>query len=122
MQANPNAIVPFPPEEAYSDPTFASCFKTRCFKTWGLRIFQSSYIYLYGAGMYSFFENYDAGCLVTTNCQQTMVSIEKSEAIYLFVVNTVGAETMVQVDDVPLALSMPNVNLFADTVAVFEYP
>ncbi|KAF2151285.1 glycoside hydrolase family 55 protein [Myriangium duriaei CBS 260.36] len=122
MQANPNALASFPPVDAYSDPTFASCFQTRCFKTWGLRIFDSSYIYLYGAGMYSFFENYDAGCLVTSNCQQTMVSIEQSEAIYLFVVNTVGAETMVQVDDQPLALAVPNANLFADTVAVFEYP
>lgn len=122
MEDNPNSITPFPPNSLYSDPTFGACFKATCFKTFGLRIYNSSYIYLYGAGMYSFFNNYDSGCLVTSNCQQTMVSVEMSEAIYLFVVNTVGAETMVQVDGVPIALNGLNVNGFTDTVALFEYP
>lgn len=122
MQANPNSITPYPPNPDYSDPMFTTCRQPNCYKTFGLRVYNSSYIYLYGAGMYSFFENYDSGCLVTNTCQQTMVSVEMSEAVYFFALNTVGAETMIEVDGVAIALNDVNTNGFAETVAVFEYP
>jgi glucan 1,3-beta-glucosidase len=72
--------------------------------------------------MYSFFNNYDSGCLATTNCQQNMVSVEESQGIYLYAVNTVGSANIVSVDDVELVPAIANPNGFADTVAIFEYP
>jgi len=122
MQGNPNALVPFSANSKYNDPTFGDCFAKSCFKTWGLRILASSYIYLYGGGMYSFFENYDTGCLLTTSCQQNMVSVEQSQAVYLYAVNTVGTSNMVAVDGYPVSPAGPNENSFSDTMAVFEYP
>ena len=122
MQANPNALQPFPPLTSYSDPTFSECFATTCFKTYGLRIYNSTYVLIYGTGLYSFFDNYDSGCLLTNNCQQNMVSIEESEGIYVYALNTVGAYNMVEVDLVELVPSGQNTNTFCDTLAVFEYP
>jgi hypothetical protein len=72
--------------------------------------------------MYSFFNNYDSGCLATTNCQQKMVSVEQSQGIYLYAVNTVGSSNLVTVDQVDLVPAISNANGFADTVAIFEYP
>lgn len=122
MQNNPNAVAPYPPLTEWNDPTFSECFLSNCPKTWGLRIVNSSYIFAYGAGMYSFFNNYDSGCLATHNCQQRMVSIEQSQAIYLYAVNTVGSSNLVTVDQVDLVPAVANANGFADTVAIFEYP
>jgi glucan 1,3-beta-glucosidase len=122
MQNNPNALSAFQPLSEWNDPTFANCFTSNCAKTWGMRIFNSTYIFVYGAGMYSFFNNYDGGCLTTTNCQQTMISVEQSQGIYMYVVNTVGTANMVSVDGVDLVPALANTNGFADTVAIFEYP
>ena len=122
MQNNPDALSTFLPDDRYSDPTFDTCFLPICTKTWGLRIFNSTYLFNYGAGMYSFFQNYDSGCLTTHNCQQKIVSIEQSEAIYLYALNTVGAQDNVDVDNVAIAAAVDNPNNFADTVALFEYP
>jgi hypothetical protein len=72
MQNNPNAPSAYPPLANWNDPTFSDCFTVNCPKTWGLRIFNSTYIFVYGAGLYSFFNNYDSGCLATINCQQKM--------------------------------------------------
>ena len=88
----------------------------------GLRIYNSTYILVYGAGLYSFFDNYDSGCLLTSSCQQNMVSIEASEGIYLYALSTEGAQNMVEVDGVALVPEGLNGNNFCDTVAVFEYP
>ena len=122
MQANPDALQPFPPQTAWSDPEFSNCFSVTCFKTFGLRIYNSTYILLYGGGLYSFFDNYDSGCLLTTNGQQYMVSIEQSEGIYLYALSTKGSMNLIEVDDVELVPASTNTNNFCDTVAVFEYP
>lgn len=122
MQNNPNALASFQPREDYYDPQFANCFLPTCAKTYGLVIKNSTYIYNYGAGLYSFFNNYDVGCIVTGNCQQFMVSIEQSQAIYLFGLNTIAVENMVEVDGVSLVPGRANLNNFCQTVALFEYP
>jgi glucan 1,3-beta-glucosidase len=60
-QPNPNAIIPFTPNAAYDDPDFAaSCAgKTgNCAMAWGVRMVESTDIVTYGAGLYSFFNNY----------------------------------------------------------------
>lgn len=61
-QPNPIATYPFPALTEWNDPDFASsCANStgeNCAEGWGLRIIDSEYIYVYGAGMYSFFDNY----------------------------------------------------------------
>ena len=122
MQNNPNSLEPYSASTVYSDPDFSNCYRPTCYKTWGLRIYNSTYVLVYGAGLYSFFNNYDSGCILTTNCQQNTVSVEMSEGIYLYALNTVATENMVEVDDVSLVPEAYNTNSFCETVAAFEYP
>lgn len=122
MQNNPNALSSYTPSAVYSDPTFSECYQPICYKTFGLRFFNSTYIYVYGAGLYSFFNNYDSGCLITENCQSLMVSLEQSEAIYVYALSTKAATNMVEVDQVAIVPQAPNTNGFCQTNAVFEYP
>jgi len=123
MQNNPSALAAHQPLESWSDPSgFEQCFLPTCAKTYGLAFKNSTRVFNYGAGLYSFFNNYDSGCLITTNCQQFMVTIEQSEGIYLYGLNTVAASIMVEVDGVALVPEGANVNSFCRTLAVFEYP
>ena len=122
MQSNPNALTPFMPRTDWSDPNFGHCFRPTCEKTFALHISNSTYVYVYGAGMYSFFDNYDSGCLLTTACQTNIVAIEKSEAVYLFAMSTKASEDMFMVDGVSLVPASANKNGFCETVALFEYP
>lgn len=122
MQANPNALSSFQPNPKYSDPTFSECYPRLCYKTFGLRVFNSTYAFIYGAGLYSFFDDYDQGCLITEDCQTLMVSLEQSEGVYLYALSTKAAEYMVEVDQTPLVLGSDNPSTFCQTVALFEYP
>ena len=122
MQDNPNSLSSFQPQTAYSDPTFDECYQATCYKTFGLRFFNSTYIFVYGAGLYSFFNNYDQGCLITESCQIMMVSLEQSEGIYVYALNTKAATNMVEIDQVAIVPQAANANGFCQTVAIFEYP
>jgi glucan 1,3-beta-glucosidase len=123
MQNDPNSLNAFTPQDVYSDPTFDECgIVDTCYKTFGLRLFNSTYVYTYGAGLYSFFNNYDQGCLLTESCQWLMVSMEQSEGIYLYALSTEAATNMVEVDQIPLVNQADNTNGFCQTVAIFEYP
>lgn len=106
----------------WNDPTFSECFAQTCYKTWGLRIYQSSYILIYGAGLYSFFNNYDSACILTSNCQEHMVSLIRSEAVYIYTLNTVATSDLVEVDGTALVPALANANWFCHTVAIFEFP
>jgi len=122
MQTNPRANVAFAANPTYSDPTFQYCFQDICYKTWGLRVYSSTYIFIYGAGLYSFFQNYDSTCLLTESCQENAVSLEESEAIYIFGLYTIGMENLVQVDGTDLIPDGENINTFGQSVAIFEFP
>ena len=60
-QANPKAPQPFTPSAQYKDPTYAHCPGTSqtCALSYGLRVHDSANVYLYGAGLYNFFNDYD---------------------------------------------------------------
>lgn len=61
FQSNPGAQVPFPTLTAWGDPSYAACTTASCRKSWALRILNSRKTLIYGAGLYSFFENYSSG-------------------------------------------------------------
>jgi hypothetical protein len=61
FQPSPNALTPFSPVSSLNDPNFStSCngVSGNCANAWGLRIINSQNILVYGAGLYSFFNNY----------------------------------------------------------------
>ena len=122
MQNNPNALSSFQPDARYSDPTFSECYQVTCYKTFALRFYNTINSYVYGAGLYSFFNNYDQGCLLTESCQIMMVSLEKSEGIYLYALSSKAAVNIVEVDQVAIVPQQANKNGFCQTCAVFEFP
>jgi len=121
MQSNPDATNGgFTPSSTYYDPDFSTCKTSTCKKAWGLRVFASSDILIYGAGLYSFFDNYAQSCLATESCQENMVSIECSSDVYLWALSTKASTNMVTVDGAGVVPQAANRDNFCSTIAVFE--
>lgn len=118
MQGNPNASVPFPQNTVYNDPSFSSCTSDNCARTWGLRVTDSSDIFVYGAGLYSFFDNYGQDCLETESCQSDIVSIENSN-VNLYGLSTKASVNMLTVNGESKALDSDNRNTFCATLSSF---
>ncbi|KAI9760809.1 MAG: hypothetical protein M4579_001439 [Chaenotheca gracillima] len=117
-QSNPNALTPFKPNTDYSDPDFSTCTTDGCRKAWGLRVVSSSDVLMYGAGLYSFFDNYDQTCLDTESCQENMVDIQSSK-VHLFGLSTKASTNMVTTPGgvVPQSDNRDN---FCSTLALFS--
>jgi glucan 1,3-beta-glucosidase len=121
MQSNPDALAGgFSVNPTYFDPEFTECTTEGCKKAWGLRIYASSDILVYGAGLYSFFDNYDQTCLATESCQENMVSIECSSDIYLWALSTKASTNMVTIDGKGVVPQADNRDNFCSTIAFFE--
>ena len=125
-QPNPPAYLPFPAVMSINDPDFTvicSNHSTNC-DGYGLRILNSSSLLTYGAGLYSFFNNYNTSCSAAGNnetCQPRIFSLEGSLSnIAIYNLNTVGATSMINQDGVSLAGYADNVNVFPDTIALFR--
>jgi glucan 1,3-beta-glucosidase len=72
FQPNPKARTPFSVLTAWNDPNFqVTCNGqgTNCEAGWALRIIDSQNIFTYGAGMYSFFNNYSTGMSSTPSSE-----------------------------------------------------
>ncbi|KAL8950983.1 MAG: hypothetical protein Q9222_003017 [Ikaeria aurantiellina] len=121
FQANPDATTPFSVNADFSDPDFSHCTTAACKKAWGLRIVGSSDIHIFGAGLYSFFDNYKQDCLATESCQENMVALEcGNEDVYLWGLSTKASTNMVTVDGQGVVDQKDNRDNFCSTLAVFE--
>ncbi|KKY23875.1 putative exo-beta-glucanase exg0 [Phaeomoniella chlamydospora] len=123
MQSNPDALNGgFTPNTTINDPTFSDCTTESCKKAWGLRVTQSSDVYMYGGGLYSFFDNYDQTCLQGNNesCQENMVDVECSDSVYLYGLSTKASVNMVTLNGESAVLGADNDDTFCQTVALFE--
>ncbi|KAF4948483.1 hypothetical protein FSARC_13720 [Fusarium sarcochroum] len=122
MQGNPDATVPFTVNAKYHDPDFkADCTgdSKKCARTWGLRAVNSKDVFIYGGGLYSFFDNYDQECVGNNNCQDNMISIESSK-VHLYGISTKASINMVTVDGKSAILDKDNRNNFCAAVALFS--
>ncbi|KAI1376727.1 glycoside hydrolase family 55 protein [Hypoxylon crocopeplum] len=123
FQGNPQAPDGATVLDGFFDPDFKeSCdgSSKTCARTWGLRVTNSSSIYVYGTGMYSFFDNYSQECVDEQNCQDNMISIEDSTGVHLFGVSTKASVNMISVDGKSVALDKDNRNNFCAAIAKFE--
>ena len=118
FQSNPDATTPFTSNPLYSDPVFSGSASVN--KAWGLRIVDSEDVFIFGAGLYSFFDNYGQTCLDTESCQENMVSLENSASVYMYGLSTKASTNMVTVDGQSAALDTDNRNNFCATIAMFE--
>ncbi|RYP92281.1 hypothetical protein DL770_001594 [Monosporascus sp. CRB-9-2] len=122
MQGNPDATVPFIANAGYLDPDFTtSCDGSSyaCARTWGLRVTNSSDVFMYGGGLYSFFDNYEQVCVDEQNCQDNMISIEES-SVHLFGITTKASVNMITHNGRTVALDQDNRSTFGATIVKFE--
>lgn len=79
---------------------------------------------MYGAGLYSFFDNYSTDCSDQGNgevCQNRIFSLEgSSNGVSVYNLNTVGTHEMITIDGRDVANYEDNLNGFIDTVALFR--
>lgn len=121
FQGNPDATVPFATNTQYHDPTFSHCTTAGCKKAWGLRVVSSSNIHVFGAGLYSFFDNYSQDCLATESCQEHMLGLESSnENVYIWGLSTKAATKQVTIDGTGVVDQKDHRSNFCSTLAVFE--
>lgn len=108
--------------DAFNDPKYTDCLEDHCKKAWGLRVVGSSDIHIYGAGLYSFFDNYLKNCSMETpqHCQENIVSVEQSHKVSFLNLNTVGVINMVTVDTTAFAEGEENPNSYGSTVMRFD--
>ncbi|KOS47891.1 hypothetical protein ACN38_g1214 [Penicillium nordicum] len=119
-QSNPTALTPYTPQDSWNDPDFSNCKTNSCRKAWGLRVLGSSDVFVYGAGLYSFFENYAQSCLNSEDCQENMVEVDCSD-VKLYGLSTKAAVNMVTSSSgKSLVPQKPNKSNFCSTIALFE--
>ena len=117
-QPNPDARIPFAPETKYHDPVLAQGESG-----WGLRVVESQGLRVYGAGLYSFFDNYDVSCAqigAGASCQKRIFSIEGNTDLRVYNLNTVGTKKMITVDGTDIANYEDNIDGFVHSIALFE--
>ena len=120
-QSNPDALKPFTPQtKEWNDPDFANCDSETCRKAWGLRVINTSDSYIYGAGLYSFFENYGQSCLQDESCQKNMVEVDCSD-VKIYGLSTKASVNMITSSSGEgLIPQDENESNYCSTIALFE--
>lgn len=88
----------------------------------GMRIANSTNVFVYGAGFYSFFDNYDQSQVSARRSQKMILWLQdlKDDAnVWVLNLNTVGVEKMVTVDGENVVDEGPLRNGFGNTLAVW---
>ena len=127
-QPNPDATVPFPVVTSLNDPDFAASCRGKganCALGWGLRVLNSQSVLVYGAGLYSFFNNNNVACSNQGNgeaCQLRIFNVEGggSSNVVVYNLNTVGTTEMIDRDGNLVARFSDNLDGFVDTVAWYK--
>jgi hypothetical protein len=96
FQPKPLAPTPFEPsvmlQRFRSDPSFNNCKKDSCKEAWGLRVIDSENVIVHSAGLYSWFNNYEQGCLKSENCQERIMEVTGSKDVSIYNIFTKGVE------------------------------
>ncbi|KAI3480149.1 hypothetical protein L1887_57749 [Cichorium endivia] len=88
----------------------------------GMRIANSTNTLVYGAGFYSFFDNYDQAQVSNRRSQKRILWLENVDSqanVWVLNLNTVGVEKMVTVDAIDTVDEGPLRNGFGNTLAVW---
>ncbi|KAH0580279.1 hypothetical protein H2248_001793 [Termitomyces sp. 'cryptogamus'] len=116
-QPSPAVPAPFSINARWKDPSFSSGLSS----AWGLHVSSSTDIIIFGAGLYSFFNNYDQGCLQTYTCQSQIMNIDSGSDVAVYSLSTVGTTFQVSVDGKGVVRQSENRNGFASTVTAWSF-
>jgi glucan 1,3-beta-glucosidase len=88
---------------------------------------------VYGAGLYSFFDNYSTDCsahnatVYNEVCQTQIFGIDEGgssetysgSTVYIYGLNTLGSVSMIDRDGTSVAAQSANTNMYTETVAMY---
>ncbi|KAG5649857.1 hypothetical protein H0H81_001746 [Sphagnurus paluster] len=111
-QPAPAVPGPFSISAQWKDPSFPSGLSS----SWGLNVATSTDIIVFGAGLYSFFSNYNQDCLKTFNCQSHILNVDATSSVSIFSLSTVATTFQVSVSGQGIVNQSLNRNGFASTV------
>ncbi|KAF9235734.1 hypothetical protein BU15DRAFT_64576 [Melanogaster broomeanus] len=98
------------------DPTFSESINM----AWAMYVQASSDIILFGAGFYSFFQNYDQTCLATNACQNQIFNVDSASSVTVYSLSTVGVTYQLSVGERGIVSASDNQNGFQDTVTAWS--
>lgn len=91
----------------------------------GLYVTDSDAVYIYGAGLYSFFNDYSTTCSDAGNgedCQSEIFRVNGTiTGLRVYALNTVGVTNMIEVDGTSEALYSDNIGPYSDGIVLFSY-
>lgn len=119
FQATPRAPEPFSVQSGFpSDPEFGFCSpgSKTCAFSWGVRILNSANIYVYGAGLYSWFQEYRQECVGSQNCQDRIFQITESSSVWIYSLITKASIEMISPDGGVAVLGKDNKINYCDIV------
>jgi hypothetical protein len=133
FQAGPmTALDPFAGGQFADDPTFQLCDAVgpksssvdSCREGSALRIINSTDVAIFGAGLYSFFQNYSDHCAqYGRSCQDRLLETSYSEGIYLYSLYTVGTSEVVSPEGDGYVIGRAGVILtWQSQIRRFEWP
>ena len=70
----------------------------------------SQNIIVFGAGLWSFFQNFGQTCLNTQNCQGQILSIDNESTIWVYSLSTLGVSMQLSILDTGVIPQSQNVN------------
>jgi glucan 1,3-beta-glucosidase len=77
-------------------------------------------MYIYNAGLYSFFQSWSTDCIETRNnryCQDGIFRIQgNSEKVYLWNLETIGVANPVEINDQVRVKNKDNIGVFTDGI------
>lgn len=123
-QPSPDATSPFKQSSVFADdPLYQDCVQgsnATCTEAWALRVLNSTDVFVYGAGFYSFFSSYKQGCLKGENCQQRLVDIGYTQGLWMFNTFTKGATEVISPQGgIPAITSLDTQAGFTTELAIY---
>ena len=121
FQTVPAAPAPFQNGLVFADdPTFSNCASgsITCAYSWGVRMIDSSIIYVLSTGLYSWFQNYSQTCINDgmNNCQDSNFYVEQSYNIWIYNLITVGTVQMISPFGETPIIAAQNRNGYASSI------
>jgi glucan 1,3-beta-glucosidase len=95
FQPDPTALSPYTIGAFSSDPVFDDCGEAYCIEAWALRVLNSTNVFIYGAGLYSFFSDFSTDCNVEEKCQERIIETSFTQGLWMYNLATKGAVQVV---------------------------
>lgn len=107
---------PFTIDPAYHDPLYPANLTS----SWAVSVQNSSNITIFGAGLYSFFQNFSSVCSHSISCQSQILDVDSHSSVAIYSLSTVGATFQVSLDGHGVVNQSLNANGFAQTVTFWN--